>query len=135
MEKREIRKNYLLSPLKHWYILLSCLELSAVAQHSNTGEGHPCGGVPVVGGIALILAGISLDDLVVEPQVSDGHTVLCQCSGLVRADGGSGSQSLHSFQVLHQTVLAGHTLSSQGQTYLVKEKHLINKCRKTNLNG
>ena len=66
----------------------------------------------------LVLGGVGLVDLVVEPHVGHSHPVLGQGAGLVRADGGGGAQGFHSFQVLHQAVLLSHTFGSQGQTYL-----------------
>ena len=64
----------------------------------------------------MILGGIGLDDLIVEPHVSDSHAVLGQSSGLIRADGRSGSKGLDGFQVLDQAVLAGHALGRKRQT-------------------
>ena len=57
-------------------------------------------------------------DLVVKPHVGDGHAVLGESAGLVRADGGRGAQRLHRLQVLHQAVLASHALGGQRQTHL-----------------
>ena len=57
----------------------------------------------------LVIAGVGLHDAVVEPHVSDRHSVLGQGSRLVRADGRRGAQRLHGLQVLHQTILAGHS--------------------------
>ncbi len=50
----------------------------------------------------------------------DSHAVLGQGSRLVGADGGRGTERLDSLQVLHQAVLARHTLRSQGQAHLQK---------------
>lgn len=66
----------------------------------------------------LILSGISLVDLVVEPHVGHGHAVLGQRARLVRTDGGGGAESLYGLQVLYQTVLLGHSLGSESQTHL-----------------
>ena len=66
----------------------------------------------------LIVAGVGLDDAVIEPHVRHRHAVLRQRAGLVGADSGRGAERLDSLQVLHQTVLAGHTLGGQGQTHL-----------------
>lgn len=57
-------------------------------------------------------------DLIVKPHVGDSHAVLRQGAGFIRADGGGGSQSLHSLQILHQAVLTGHALGREGQTHL-----------------
>ena len=93
-------------------------EDGAVAESGDSCQGSPGGRGLVEGGPALVLSGVGLVDLVVEPHVGHGHPVLGQGAGLVGADGGGGAQRLHSFQVLHQAVLLGHTLSSQGQTHL-----------------
>ncbi len=57
-------------------------------------------------------------DLIVEPHVGDSHAVLRQGAGFIRADGGCGSQCLHSLQILHQAVLTGHALGRERQTHL-----------------
>ena len=49
----------------------------------------------------LVLCRVRLMDLVVEPHVGHCHPVLGQSSSFVWADGGRGSQGLHSLQVLH----------------------------------
>ena len=67
---------------------------------------------------SLVLSGVSLMDLVVEPHVGHSHAVLGQRARLVRADGGGGAESLYGLQVLHQTVLLGHSLGSESQTHL-----------------
>lgn len=66
----------------------------------------------------LVLAGVRLNDSVVEPHVSDGHPVLGQSSSLVGADGRRRSEGFDGFQMLHQAVLAGHSLGGQGQAHL-----------------
>ena len=71
----------------------------------------------------LVLSGVGLVDLVVEPHVGHGHPVLGEGAGLVGADGGGGAQGLHGFQVLHQAVLLGHALSGQGQAHLQTADH------------
>lgn len=67
---------------------------------------------------SLVLSGVCLVDLIVEPHVSHGHAVLGQCARLVRADGGGGAESFDGFQVLYQTVLLGHSLGSESQAHL-----------------
>ena len=84
--------------------------LKAVLMHSGEKRGKYL--------TRLVLGGIGLVDLVVEPHVSDGHPVLGQGARLVRADGGGGAQRFHSLQVLYQAVLTSHSLSSQCQTHL-----------------
>ena len=49
--------------------------------------------------------------------MGDSHSVLGEGSGLIRADGGGGSEGLDSFQVLDEAVLAGHSLGSEGQAH------------------
>ena len=71
----------------------------------------------------LVLGGVRLVDLVVEPHVGHGHPVLGEGAGLVGADGGGGAQGLHGLQVLHQAVLLGHALSGQRQTHLQVTGH------------
>jgi len=71
-----------------------------------------------VGQTGLVLAGVGLHDLVVDPHVGDGHAVLCQRARLVRADRRRGAQCLDCLEVLHQTVLTGHPLRRQRQTDL-----------------
>ena len=66
----------------------------------------------------MILAGVRLDNLVVEPHVRHSHAVLSEGACLVGADGRRGAQSLHRFQVLHQTVFARHSLRRQRQAHL-----------------
>lgn len=65
----------------------------------------------------LVLGGVSLNDLIVKPHVSHGHSVLSQRAGLIGADSGGGAESLDSFQIFHQAVLGGHTFCSQCQTH------------------
>ena len=64
-------------------IALLCQEDSAVAESSDSGEGGPSGRAPVKGGSALVLCGVGLVDLVVEPHVGHGHSVLGEGAGLV----------------------------------------------------
>lgn len=65
----------------------------------------------------LILSGVSLNDLVVKPHVCHGHSVLSQRAGLIGANSRGRAKGLDGFQILHQAVLGGHTLGSEGQTY------------------
>lgn len=55
--------------------------------------------------------------MIVEPHVSDSHSVLSQCSRLVRADSWGGSERLDSLQILDQAVLGRHSLGSESQTH------------------
>ena len=66
----------------------------------------------------LVVACISFHDAVVEPHVRHSHAVLSEGACLVGADGRRGAQSLHRFQVLHQTVFARHSLRRQRQAHL-----------------
>lgn len=63
----------------------------------------------------LIFSGVSFDDMIVEPHVSDSHSVLSQCSRLVWADSWGGSKRLDSLQILDQAVLGSHSLGSESQ--------------------
>lgn len=65
----------------------------------------------------LVFGGVSFNDLVIEPHVGDSHPVLCQGSGLIRADGGRRSECLYGLQILDQAILGSHSLGSQSQTY------------------
>ena len=98
-------------------ILLAGLELSPVAEHSNSLKSLPATRLLPASalGAGLVLRGVGLNDLVVEPHVSHSHPVLCQCSCLVRADGGGGAKSLHGLEVLDETVLAGHPLGGESE--------------------
>merc|ERR1711953_1440655 len=97
--------------------LLTSLELSTVAEHTNSFQGLPARGfLPGSSlGTRLVLGGVGLHDLVVEPHVGHSHPVLGQCSGLVGTDGGGGAKRLHGLEVLDETVLAGHPLSGEGE--------------------
>ncbi len=99
-------------------MVLIRLEDSTIAKARNTCEGHPSSRALVKGGSTLVLCGVCYMNMAVKPHVSDGHSVLGQSSGLVRADGGGRSKSLHSFKILHQAVLLCHTFGSQSQTHL-----------------
>lgn len=50
---------------------------------------------------SLVLGGVRIMDLIVEPHVGHRHTVLGQCARLVGADGGGGAESLYGLQVLY----------------------------------
>ena len=58
-----------------------------VAEGGNSGEGLPSSAGLVDLSTRLVLGGIGLNDLVIVPHVSDGHTVLGESTGLVGADG------------------------------------------------
>ena len=75
----------------------------------------------------LVLGGIGLVYLVVEPHVGHSHPVLGQGSGLVTADRGGTSQCFYSLQVLHQTVLTSHALCRQRQTHLKSTPQTCNQ--------
>ena len=85
---------------------------------SSPTDSMPCG---LTG---LVVAGVSLDNAAIKPHVGNSHAVLGQGSCLVGADGGGGAQGFHSFQVLHQAVLAGHALGRQRQTHLQVQTRL-----------
>ena len=70
--------------------------------------------------------GVHRDDLVhpSEPHMGHCHAVLRQCARLVGADDGRRAQRLHRFQILHQTLLFGHSLGRQRQTDLEQETRI-----------
>ena len=49
---------------------------------------------------------------------TNSHSVLSEGACFIGAYDRSAPQSLHGFQLAHQTVLDFHSLGSQGQTYL-----------------
>jgi hypothetical protein len=104
-------------PLEYGHSLLVRLELGAVAEGGYPGKGLESRAGAVVLHSGLIFSGVGLNDLVVEPHVSDSHSVLGEGSCLVRADGGGGSQGLDGFQVLDQAILGGHALGGERQTH------------------
>jgi len=114
-------------PLKNGDSFLVGLELGAVAKSGYPGKGLESRAGAIVLNTRLILSGVGLNDLVVEPHVSDSHSVLSQGSSLVGADGGGGSQSFDGFQVLDQAVLGGHALGSECQTHLNGRQILLEK--------
>merc|ERR1719336_2872195 len=104
-------------PLKDRNLVLASLELSPVAQAGNALQRLPSWGVLVEGRSRLVLRGVRLHDLVVEPHVRDSHPVLGEGASLVRADARGGAEGLDSLQVLHQAVLGGHPLGGEGETH------------------
>merc|ERR1719336_712712 len=104
-------------PLQDRDLVLTSLELSPVAEAGNALQRLPSWGVLVEGRSGLVLRGVRLHDLVVEPHVCDGHPVLGEGASLVRADARGGAEGLDSLQVLHQAVLGGHPLGGQGETH------------------
>ena len=61
---------------------------------------------------------ISLEDVVIEPHVCYGHSILGQGTSLVGTDDRAGTQRLYAFEALHETVLTSHALSSKCQYHL-----------------
>jgi len=66
----------------------------------------------------LVIGEVCFHNLVVEPQMWDNHSVLCQSSRLIRTYRSCWTQSLNCLQVLDQTVFVGHPLCSDSQWYL-----------------
>lgn len=93
------------------------LELGAVAQHGASHKSPQTRRVLIIRSAHLILASVDLNDMIVIPHVRNSHTILGQCTSLIRADSRRRSECLDGFQVLHQAVLLGHTLSRQGQAH------------------
>ena len=76
----------------------------------------------------LIFSGVGFDDVVVEPHVGDSHAVLGEGARLIRADRRRRSQSFDGFQVLDQTVLAGHTFGRKSQTHRHGSQQTFRHC-------
>ena len=91
-------------------------EDSSVAKSGNSSKVSP-GGIVLVGdvGTGLILSGVGFLDLVVEPHVGDGHSVLGESTGLVGANGRGGTKGFDGFEVLDEAVLLGHSLGGEGE--------------------
>lgn len=70
----------------------------------------------------LIFTGVSRVDLIIKPEVSNSHPVLCESPCLVGADDGGRTECFYSFQVLHQTVLLRHPFGCQRQAHLAEVK-------------
>uniref|UniRef100_A0A915KEQ5 Uncharacterized protein n=1 Tax=Romanomermis culicivorax TaxID=13658 RepID=A0A915KEQ5_ROMCU len=92
---------------------LSEFKFSPIAQGSHAGQGHKRTIADVVTTASLIFRCVGFDDLIVVPQMGDGHTILSQCSRFVRTDGARGTQSLNGLQMFDQTIFAGHTFGGQ----------------------
>merc|ERR1719341_1773209 len=95
--------------------VLATLELGSVAQAGHTLQRLPAGSILVKAGAGLVLGGVGIHDLVVEPHVRHGHPVLGEGARLVGADAGGGAEGLDGLQVLHEAVLARHPLGGQRQ--------------------
>ena len=103
------------SPFENRHRLIGRLELGSTAQTTSSTEGLPARRSFVVLHTRLVFGGISLDYVLVEPHVRHGHSVLRQSASFVRADCRSAAKSFNSFQVFHQTILAGHALFTAKQ--------------------
>merc|ERR1719431_192905 len=101
--------------LQNTDILLASLELSPVTEAGHSLKKTPSWSFLVKACTRLVLRGVSLHNLVVEPHVGHGHPVLGEGARLVGADAGGGAEGLHGLQVLHQAVLGGHPLGGEGQ--------------------
>ena len=92
-------------------------EDSSVTESGDTAEVSPCDVILVVNiSTGLIFGSIGFTDLIIEPHMGDGHTILGKGTGFIWANGWSWTQGFDSFQVLDQTILLCHSLGSQGQT-------------------
>ena len=83
-------------PLQYRLVVLADLELGTVAQGGDFRERLETRAGTIVLEPGLILRRVRLDDLIVEPHVSDGHAILRERAGLVRADGRRWAQCLDS---------------------------------------
>merc|ERR1711962_1744499 len=93
------------------------LPLSSVTKTSHTFQGLPASSVFIESNPCLLLSGICLRNLIIEPHVSNSHPVLSECSSLVGADTRCGSKSFYSFQVLDQASLCSHPLGSESEAH------------------
>jgi len=66
----------------------------------------------------LVVTEIRVMDDIIEPQMRHCHPVLCECTSLVRTDCRRRPHCLYCLKVLHQTVLACHSLGSTSETDL-----------------
>lgn len=83
----------------------------------------------------MVFTGVSHKDLIIEPQMGHGHSVLSQSPCLVWANDGGATQRLHCFQVLHQAVLLGHPFCCQWQSHLDRrERKKRFECKYSNKN-
>ena len=90
---------------KKSHLVLASIELRPVAEHNHSLKSLPARSRLVEGVARLVLGRVRLHNLVVEPHVGDGHSVLGEGARLVRADARGGAQGLHRLQVLHKAVL------------------------------
>ena len=67
-----------------------------------------------------IFTGVGGDNLVVIPQMGNGHAILGQSAGFVRANSGGWSQCLHGFQIFYKAVFLGHSFCRQSQAHLTE---------------
>merc|ERR1712142_1236865 len=68
---------------------------------------------------------MGFDNCGIKPHMSDCHPVLCQGTSLIRANGGCGTQSFYSFQVLNKAILGCHSLGSECQTHSHSSKKTL----------
>lgn len=80
----------------------------------------------------LIFTGVSRVDLIIKPEVSNSHPVLCESPCLVGADDGGRTECFYSFQVLHQTVLLGHPFGCQRQAHLAEVQLMVSEVQLQN---
>ena len=104
-------------PLQDRLVLLAGFELGAVAQRGDLCQRLEARARAVVLQSGLILGRVRLDDLIVEPHVGNGHTILGEGARLVRADGRGRAQRLHRLEILHQAILRGHPFRGQREAH------------------
>jgi len=63
----------------------------------------------------LLQVDTAIEDLAVNEHLGESHAVLCERSGLVRANARRRSEGLNGLEILDKHVLLGHALGSQGE--------------------
>mmetsp|Transcript_781 Transcript_781/g.1802 ORF Transcript_781/g.1802 Transcript_781/m.1802 type:complete len:446 (+) Transcript_781:1463-2800(+) len=101
--------------LQNWNVLLVRLEGGVVAEAHDAEQRAERDRILVK--TAVGKRRIGRNNLVVVPHMCNSHAVLGQSTGLVGTNSTGGAQGLYRFQVLHQYLLLGHALRSQGQRH------------------
>ena len=67
----------------------------------------------------LCVRSVHCMDLIIKPHVRYCHTILDECSSLVRTDYRNGFESLYSFDILYQTIVLRHSFRCPRQHNLL----------------
>ena len=97
--------------------VLAGFEFSSVAEGCDLRQRFEARRRTVVLDAGLVFSGIGLDDLIVEPHVRDGHTILGQSARFVGANGRGRAKRLDGLEILDQAILGGHALGREGQAH------------------